>query len=374
MADDIDAMAVTVGAARGRPLRSMNEYAREVRPHLPAAVFQREPGRLLWLPFHLAVIATLSAFVIRTGPPCYIALACGIVIGHSWGCLGFLAHESLHHAVVKSRAIERLIAYIALLPYCLSPALWVAWHNQTHHAYTGHLFADTDHFGTLHIWKRSRYLQRFELLTPGSWTLWSVSFFFISFTLQGLLMLLVQSQQRAFYQRISRRAVYAETASMVLLWLGTLYLVRPWNFLFVAVVPALSANALLMSYIATNHSLCSLTSTNDPLANSLSVTSPRWVEALHLQFGYHVEHHLFPTMSLKHGREVREVLVRLYSSRYLSLPHIRALRLLYTRPKVHLAHDTLVNPRTMEVFRTLGPADLSMPVVSPSAPAQMRVS
>jgi fatty acid desaturase len=62
------------------------------------------------------------------------------------------------------------------------------------------------------------------------------------------------------------------------------------------VVPVLVANAIVMSYIATNHFLNPLTETNDPLANTLSVTAPRWLERLHLQFGYHVEHHLFPTV------------------------------------------------------------------------------
>ena len=148
------------------------------------------------------------------------------------------------------------------------------------------------------------------------------------------------------------------------LWLALLFVVGSWNFLFLAVVPMLTANAVLMSYIATNHYLNPLTSTNDPLTNSLSVTGPRWVEALHLQFGYHVEHHVFPTMSAKHARAVREVLVRLYGSRYLSLPHTDALRLLYSRPKLHLAHDTLVNPRTMAVFRALGPGSLAMDAVA----------
>jgi len=34
--------------------------------------------------------------------------------------------------------------------------------------------------------------------------------------------------------------------------------------------------------------------------------------------------------------------------------------LLYTRPKVHATHDTLVDPRTGAVFNALAPGDLSM--------------
>jgi fatty acid desaturase len=85
---------------------------------------------------------------------------------------------------------------------------------------------------------------------------------------------------------------------------------------------------------------------------------------LHLHFGYHVEHHLFPTMSGRHAPAVREALVRLYGERYLTMPHGRALRLLYTRPKLHRDHDTLVDPRTMTTYDALAPGDLSMARVS----------
>jgi len=116
-----------------------------------------------------------------------------------------------------------------------------------------------------------------------------------------------------------------------------------------------------MSYIATNHFLNPLTETNDPLANTLSVTAPRWLERLHLQFGYHVEHHLFPTVSGRHAPAVRDVLRRLWGDRYLTMPHMRALRLLYARPKIHDGHDALIDPRTGERFAVLAPRDGSMP-------------
>jgi len=115
-----------------------------------------------------------------------------------------------------------------------------------------------------------------------------------------------------------------------------------------------------MSYIATNHFLNPLTETNDPLANTLSVTAPRWLERLHLQFGYHVEHHVFPTVSGRHAPAVRDALRRLYGDRYLTMPHARALRLLYTRPKVHDGHDALIDPRTRERFAVLAPGDATM--------------
>src|SRR5262249_46275165 len=163
-----------------------------------------------------------------------------------------------------------------------------------------------------------------------------------------------------YYARVSRRTVYVESGAMLAFWIGVLTLVGPWSFIFIYVVPVLVSNAMVMSYIATNHFLNALTETNDPLANTLSVTAPSWLERMHLQFGYHVEHHLFPTVSGRHARAVRDVLRRLYGDRYLTMPHARALRLLYARPKIHDGHDVLIDPRTCERFAVLAPEDSSM--------------
>lgn len=340
---------------------SVQRYAREVRAHLPAEVFQPVPARLVWLPVHLAIIACAAGIVVSAAPPWYVALACAVVAGHSWGCLGFLAHETLHHAVVRNRTIEKVVGFAGFGIYGLSPTLWGAWHNQAHHGNTGKPIVDPDGFGTLRFWEKSRVVRALETFAPGSRRPQSALFLFVWFSVHSLLVLAFHSERNGYYARVSRRTVYLESAAMVAFWALVLALVGPWSFLFVYVVPVLIANAMVMSYIATNHFLNPLTETNDPLANTLSVTAPGWLERLHLQFGYHVEHHMFPTLNGVHAPAVRDVLRRLYGDRYLSMPHAQALRLLYTRPKVHDGHDALVDPRSGERFAVLAPGDLAMP-------------
>lgn len=342
---------------------TVQQYARQLRRHLPAEIFRPQPRRLAWLPVHLAVIVALATYVVGWQPPWYLALACALVIGHSFACLAFLTHEVMHHAVVRNRVAERLVGFCGLLIFCLSPTLWVAWHNQQHHGNTGHPEADPDHFGTLQTWRESAADRAVVDIAPGSRRRRSALFLFFTFTVHSAIVLLSHAQRDNYFARISRRTVYVETAAMVGFWLVVLYAVGARNFLFVVVLPALVANGVVMSYIATNHFLNSLTAINDPLINSLSVRGPRWVEWLHLQFGYHVEHHIFPTVSARHGRVIRAALIRTYGERYLSLPHVRALRLLYTRPKVHHDHDTLIDPRTQQMFRALAPGDLSMAAI-----------
>src|SRR5689334_14109643 len=138
--------------------QSVQRYARDVRPHLDAAVFRPVPGRLWWLPVHLGIVVATGAAVVG-GAPWYVALACAIVAGHSWGCLGFLAHEALHHAVTKRRIVERVVGLCGFVPYCLSPTLWTAWHNQAHHGNTGKPVADPDGFATLRFWQKNRVVR-----------------------------------------------------------------------------------------------------------------------------------------------------------------------------------------------------------------------
>jgi fatty acid desaturase len=343
---------------------TVQQYAREARAHLPAAVFQPAPARLLWLPLHLTIIVALAVYVVVAAPPWYLALGAAVVAGHSWACLSFLAHETLHHAVVRNRLVERLVGYCGLGIYCLSPTLWVAWHNQSHHGNAGHPDDDPDAFGTMQTWATSAVEREMMKVSPGSGLLRSAVFLLVTFSMHSLVVLFVHSRHYNYFARVSRRVVYTEFAAMVAFWVTVLLLVGARAFLFIHVVPLLVANAVTMSYIVTNHFLNSHTAINDPLVNSLSVTAPSWLERLHLQFGYHVEHHIFPTVSGRHGRVLRETLIRLYGDRYLSLPHLRALQLIYTRPKLHDTYDRLIDPHTMRVFNTLAPGALTMDAAS----------
>jgi fatty acid desaturase len=334
----------------------VQQYAREARVHLPAALFRPVPQRLLWLPIHLGIIAAIATWTVATQAPWYLALPGAVIAGHSWACLAFLAHETLHHAVVRNRLVEKLVGYCGLGLFCLSPTLWVAWHNQAHHGNTGNPDHDPDAYSMWHVWEQSAVDRALVTASPGSGRKRTFLYPFFTFSVHSAIVLLSHSERDNYYARISRRTVYLETAAMFGFWLALLLAVGAWNFLFIALVPALIANGVSMSYIATNHFLNPLTAINDPLVNSLSVRGPRLVEWLHLQFGYHVEPHIFPTVSARHGRVIRDALVRLYGDRYLTLPHARALRLLYTRPKTHDTHDTLFHPQTRQALSTSRPA------------------
>jgi fatty acid desaturase len=88
--------------------------------------------------------------------------------------------------------------------------------------------------------------------------------------------------------------------------------------------------------------------------NSLSVTNNPVMEFVTLNFGYHTEHHLFPSMPMSNAKKVSEKLKRMYPERYKIMPKHKAMGLLYSTPRLYKNRDTLVNPKTNEEFRTLG--------------------
>ena len=220
--------------------------------------------------------------------------------------------------VVKSRVAEKLIGYAGFGLYCLSPTLWSVWHNQAHHGNTGKPVVDPDGYGTLGFWQKSAVVRAARedrarapatRAAPRSSSSGSRSIPSSCWCSTASATTTTRACRAAWCTPSRRRCCCSGSASCF--WVGA------YAFLFIYVVPLLVANAVVMSYIATNHFLNPLTEINDPLANTLSVTNPRWLERLHLQFGYHVEHHLFPMMSGRHAPAVREVLVRLYGDRYL---------------------------------------------------------
>jgi fatty acid desaturase len=178
----------------------------------------------------------------------------------------------------------------------------------------------------------------------------------LGFTGQSLIVLANGGAPSGMTARQHRLAI-AQTLAAVVVWALVGYLVGPMGFLFAFVIPHLIANAVVMVYILSNHSLSPLTQTNDPLLNSLSVTAPRLLEVVHLQFGFHVEHHLFPAMSPRHAHLVREGIRRRWPGRYQAMSLARALHLLWISPRVYENATTLFHPRSQERWQALRPCE-----------------
>jgi fatty acid desaturase len=338
-------------------LRPVSFYVRELKPVLPAKTFEPARSRLWWLPIHVGLIS-LGIISLAVGwVPWLAAGGVSLLIGSSFAGLTFLAHETLHGAVVRGRRVRQIVGGILFFPFMISPRLWTAWHNRVHHGNTNHAGLDPDAYPTLEAYEKSPILRIVtDHLGPGGRRPNGLLSLLIGFSIQSTHMLLRAQALGLLSARQHRRALL-ESGLAAVAW-SSLCIVIGWPaFLFAFVLPLLIANAVVMGFILTNHSLSPLSEVNDPLFNSLSVTAPRWVEWLTLCFGFHVEHHLFPWMSSRHARVVRSLVLSRWPERYQSMPIGSALLALHRTGRVYKKATTLADMLAGEECLTLVPRD-----------------
>jgi fatty acid desaturase len=329
-----------------------SHYAGILKTELPEASFAPARSRMLRVPVHLAIAVMGIVALGLHWLPWFLMPVASLAIGTSFACLTFVAHEALHGGIVKNKRVQYLLGWFGFVPFLVSPRLWMAWHNRDHHANTN-MPDDPDAYPTLEKY-RARATTRFaaDTFSLGGRRWRGILSLILGFTVQSADQLF---SSHALSPR-ERRLAMAESAFAVVMW-GTLAaLIGFVPFVFAYVVPVLLANACVMAFILTNHSLSPRLTINDPLVGSLSVTTSRAVEWLTLGFGYHVEHHLFPAMSTRHGPAVRDLVRAHWPGRYQSMPLVTALGQLHRTARVYKDATTLIDPTTGREYPTLMPA------------------
>jgi fatty acid desaturase len=339
-------------------LHTTSSYAARLRPLLRNQVFRPAPLRLLWLPVHYAVILLGALVTARGWLPWPAQLALSLLIGASFAGLTFVAHEALHGSIVRSRRGRRVIGALGFLPFCVPTRLWESWHNRVHHGHTNQPGLDPDAYPTLAEYQGSRSVRRVtDWVAPGRKRAGGAFSLLVGFSVQSSHMLLTAAR-RGFLSRAQHRLALFEAGLSWAVWIAFAIVVGPSAFVLAFGLPLLVGNAIIMSFILTNHSLSPHTAVNDPLANSLSLTLPRFFDWLTLGFGLHVEHHLFPALSGRHARELSAEVRRLWPDRYQCMPYFKALRLLHHSPRVYRTSTLLFDPRRGSVWPALLPRDI----------------
>jgi fatty acid desaturase len=302
------------------------------------------------------MIGILVASLVSGHVPTVLWPLVSVLIGCCFSGVVFLGHETLHGGVVHGQRTIRVLGWFCLLPFTLSPTLWTAWHNRVHHGHCGQAGKDPDMYPTLLEYQTQRAARvmadHFGLGRRRVLSLLSLLF---GFTGQSQQMLWKAREKGILSRKLHRRAIF-ETLLGIAFWAAIAGIVGLVPFLFVYAIPLVVTNSIVMMFIMTNHNLSPLTpNINDPLVNSLSVTLPRPLEWLTLDFGYHVEHHLFPAISTRHGRLVRAALLEHFPHRYQSMPLGSALSHLFVTARVYQDDTTLFDPRSGQRFPTLMP-------------------
>jgi fatty acid desaturase len=335
--------------------RPIPNYRREIRKALPDELFKPEYGSLLWLPFHLTVIG-LCLWGIVAYPTWFALPVFSLLIGHSFACMGFLAHDVAHGGAVKTIWMRDVIAGIGFSPIGIGPYLWRRWHNAEHHNNTQIEGVDPDHLFTIEDYQQNPILKWLYRIPPLMRNLIVFGSFSFRMTQQTIRMMITYLRSPKSTAMNKFTIIWQFTAQVGFWMLLTGFL--GWKvLLFGYLIPVVIENAIIISYIATNHFLNPLADESDVLGTSLSVTLPKWLDwldAMHMRFGAHVAHHLFPQASPMQSRKIEEKVAEMYPDRFHQMPIHLALKKLWDTPWVYEDHHTLIDPHRDVRSGTLG--------------------
>jgi len=340
-------------ADKKEELMSLAQYNRALLKHLPKGFMKRDPLRLAWSLFYLGISAVIVYSFLNYELPIYLKVILGLFMGMLLGGNAFLAHEVLHGSIIKNKTLQNVYGFIGFAPFLISPTYWKFWHNHLHHGNTQLLYKDPDAFPTKMIWKRSKFMKWAFKFTPGSGTMVSYLYFFWWFSFQAVLNQAYMRFGNKMWAGMDHKKVTIEFTCQIALALVYVNLVGPSNWIYLVVLPFMIQNYTVMSYISTNHNISPYTRVNDPLVNSLSVSNNPVLEMLHLNFGYHTEHHLFPNLPMSKAKIVSQKLKELYPEKYMIMPKSKALKLLYSTSRIYKNRETLVHPITNKEYETL---------------------
>ncbi|MBM7553108.1 fatty acid desaturase family protein [Thalassobacillus pellis] len=334
-----------------KDLHSFGWYAKRIKPDLPKEAFKPVPARLFgglaYVCVTVAGLLAISIFDLHI----IVNIMISLVIGFSFAGMGFLGHEILHGTVIRNPLARDILGAIAFFPLSTGPKLWRKWHNLTHHRHTQHDEMDPDAWPTLEkLFKKKIFQWIYKLPHPVRAT-FSFASLAVQFSLHSIKMFTAYIKE---FKPKKQPEVWLQAILPWVTWIGLLFVIGFTKWVFAFLIPLLIANLIVMGYISTNHRLNPLTPVNDPLANSLTVTVPKWVDVLHFNFSYHTEHHLFPGMNPKYYPLVKEEIKKRWPERYHEMPLSQALKALWRTPRVYFKNNELADPQYGKVYGSLG--------------------
>ncbi len=335
------------------------EYAKTLRPLLPAEAFLPDPSKLVILLINLAILMLGWAIAARLDRwsiyLLWLYLPLAVVMANSVTVLLFSSHELMHGSVIRNSRLVRVMGLLGLAIGWTPPTLWKAVHNREHHNKTNslsdpdrnYLYEQPKTFGK---WSQNVLVPSCEVnpigLTVGMATAWGVH------TFRNLTSVLLFNRESVDYVPAAftvstkeRLAIAREFFVILMIHLSILaYLQFDMLKLTLAYfLPLGLGYAGTIFYIYTNHMICRMTSVNDPLINSVSLRVPKIIDKLHLNFSYHTEHHIFPGMNSDYYPMVRELLKIHYPERFNLLDAGEAWRLLMQTPRHYKNVNTFIN-------------------------------
>ncbi|MEM7808214.1 MAG: fatty acid desaturase [Planctomycetota bacterium] len=322
----------TQAATATPPANPHRFYATAIRPMMPKEAFKRSPRKLVPAIAHLLIV--VAAWVAARYLDWWAWPILGIVAGHSMACLAFLAHELSHNAILKRGKVKRVVETGVMGLLGIPSTMWHEVHNITHHGNTNTPDDPDRRWMTDEVNKRNTAISA-AFHPQKSWYRFSplVPLQFVGYIMRNIIAALSGGHWGTLpaapkYDAKQRRSIAIELGVIVLIQALAFTVVGfDWvRWLLVGPFAWAVASSVVMAYVFTNHFLHPIHDESDPVGSSTSVIVPRWVDAMHFNFSYHTEHHLFPGMDSKWYPEVSRNLREQFPDRYNQLPFLEAWR------------------------------------------------
>lgn len=129
------------------------------------------------------------------------------------------------------------------------------------------------------------------------------------------------AQKKRGYSKIQKQRIAGELVFVVLLQLLIYGLTGGnwWAYFWAGPAAYLFTFAILMMYIITNHTIHSVNAAHevdDPLLTTITLEVHPLLNKLHLNFAFHTEHHLFPSLNSNYYPMVGKILKEKYPYKY----------------------------------------------------------
>lgn len=256
------------------------EYARKLRPLLPAEAFQADPSKLFILFINLAILIVgwaIASYLDRIPLYlCWLYLPFAVVMGNSVIVLLFSSHDLMHGSVIRNSFWQKAIALLGLSMLWMPPTLWQSVHNRVHHNKTNSL-ADPDRNylydqpNTWGKWIQDLFVPSLTVnpfwLIVGMATAWGVH------TFRNLTSVLLFNSESVDYvpaaftvRKKERLAIALEFLIICAIHLSICFYLQfdPLKLLLSYFLPIGLGYSGLIFYIYTNHMACRMTEVNDP--------------------------------------------------------------------------------------------------------------
>lgn len=330
-------------------LRSHVQYAKELRPLIPAEAFQASN--------HKIVILLINGLILLLGWGIadkldqwswywlWLYLPIVLIMANAVVVMLFITHEILHSKTIKNPLFREMTSVLSLSMLWMTPSLWKAVHNREHHNKTNSLNDPDRNYLASQPRSWGKWIQ--NQFVPSAevklfWLIFGMGFAWNIHNLRNFISAVFNKDGSAIHAptaftltaKEGRRVIWELLAVIAIHTSIIIYLdFHPLKVFLGYFLPIWLGHACAMFYIYTNHMLCPMTEINDPLVNSVSLKIPKLFDLLHLNFSHHTEHHIFPFMNSDYYPLVQNLIQTCYPDKMNLIEAGEAWRLMLATPR-----------------------------------------